>query len=196
MGCGRKCVSAVLIGSLTTLTQAATYNVDTTNDVISAGGSLSLREAIIAANTNGGPDTINIPTGTYTLSLAGNLEDASATGDLDLTDTSGSTTISGAGKGTTFIDGGAIDRVLDVLAMAGGVDSIVADKVYVIRHGPQKEDPIDVKISIRNAKNDDKSNIRLASGDVVSVEQTPATLGLDVVQRFIRIGVSGSVPLF
>ena len=46
----------------------------------------SLREAIVAANAAGGADTITLPAGTYTLVIAGMGEDASATGDLDITD--------------------------------------------------------------------------------------------------------------
>ena len=71
----------------------STFNVTTFNDVIDGSDSVtSLREAVIAANSdsNADNDTINLPAGTYTLSLTGTGEDAAATGDLDLTDTTGS----------------------------------------------------------------------------------------------------------
>jgi len=63
--------------------QAATINVTTTADVIADNGQCSLREAVIAANTDtasgatlgecvagAGADTIVVPAGTYTLALA------------------------------------------------------------------------------------------------------------------------------
>jgi len=72
----------------------------------------SLRDAIIAANER--PlSTINVPAGTYTLSLTGALEDQSATGDLDV---AVKMTINGAGAGSTIINGGGIDRVLHVVS--------------------------------------------------------------------------------
>src|SRR5437899_12921418 len=91
----------------------AVYNVTTVTDVVNPNdGVLSLREAVLAANTSVGvPDTINLPAGTYTLTLTGAAEDATATGDLDLWD---DVTIQGAGTGTTIVDGNATDRVFDV----------------------------------------------------------------------------------
>jgi CSLREA domain-containing protein len=73
----------------------------------------SLRDAIIAANANAGADIITLPAGIYTLAIAGQNEDAAATGDLDITD---SVTINGAGAATTIVDGGAIDRVFHVIS--------------------------------------------------------------------------------
>ena len=105
---------------------AATIVVDETADdnPLVDNGSCSLREAIIAANTDAavdsciagdaGADTITLPAGTYTLSIGGTGEDLAATGDLDInTDL----TINGAGAATTTINGGALDRVFHV---AGG----------------------------------------------------------------------------
>jgi len=102
---------------------SAIIDVDSTADNTTADDDLcTLREAIKNANTDSdttsgdcaagsGWDTINIPTGTYALTLGGSGEDANATGDLDVLD---SVTISGAGSGSTIIDGNAADRVLDV----------------------------------------------------------------------------------
>jgi hypothetical protein len=91
----------------------AVYNVTTTADVVNASdGMLSLREAVLAANaTSGVADTINVPAGTYTLTLTGANEDAAATGDLDLTD---SVSIVGLGAASTIIDGNLTDRVFDI----------------------------------------------------------------------------------
>jgi CSLREA domain-containing protein len=71
----------------------------------------SLRAAIMEANTVTGVQTINVPTGTYTLTLAGAGERISKTGDLNLiTDIN----LIGADAATTVIDGGGLDRVLEV----------------------------------------------------------------------------------
>jgi len=77
----------------------------------------SLREAVAAANAAPGLNTIRLPAGDYRLSLAGSSEDAAASGDLDLTET---TTIIGAGfegDEATFITAGPGlgDRVFHVL---------------------------------------------------------------------------------
>ena len=109
----RACLAGALV-SLVGLTltdniaHAASYSVTITTD----GGAGSLRNAITLANTNPGPDTISLPAGTYTLSIAGANEDLNATGDLDIT---GATTIIGAGSGSTIIDANGIDRVFELL---------------------------------------------------------------------------------
>src|SRR5215216_4717200 len=94
---------------------AATYSVTKTADtaVGACDSDCSLREAIIAANAAPGADTITLPAGTFTLTRAGAGEDAAATGDLDI---AGDLTIAGKGAGTTIIDGGGIDRVVDVIS--------------------------------------------------------------------------------
>jgi len=93
--------------------QAAEFTVTKTADTAdgTCDDDCSLREAVGAANAAVGADTISLPAGTYTLSIAGADEDANATGDLDVTD---ELTITGAGSATTTIDGGGIDRVLDL----------------------------------------------------------------------------------
>jgi polysaccharide export outer membrane protein len=98
-------------------------------------------------------------------------------------------------------------RVLEAIALAGGVSSLAANKIYVIRRKTGSVDqPIDPKnpdrvqtfiihVTLANAKQKSESNIRLEPGDVVSVEQTPMTFALDL---FRRVGMSfgASVPLF
>ncbi len=85
-------------------------------------------------------------------------------------------------------------RVLDAIALAGGASSPVANKVFVIRRKPNSADTVIVNVTISDAKRDEKANLRLSPGDVVSVEQTPATVVLDAL-RYINIGIGGSVPL-
>src|SRR3954470_19895017 len=101
--------------SISAFANAATFlvtKIADTNDG-SCDSDCSLREAIVAANGSPGADVITLPAGTYTLTIGGAGEDAAATGDLDITD---GVTVNGAGAATTTIDGGAIDRVLHVLA--------------------------------------------------------------------------------
>ena len=80
-----------------------------------SGGQCSLRAAIMEANAWTGPDTITVPAGTYTLSIPGTGENASATGDLDIT---GDLTINGAGASATIVNANGIDRVFNVLSNA------------------------------------------------------------------------------
>jgi polysaccharide export outer membrane protein len=89
-------------------------------------------------------------------------------------------------------------HVLDAVAMAGGVISPLANKVYVIRQLPGMPEPAIIQVSLSAAKRDGNENIRLAAGDLVSVEATAATMALDTVTRFFRvaIGLRGSVPVF
>ena len=101
-------------------TYAATITVTTTTDELNNDGDCSLREAIRAANLDqavdacpagSGADTINLPAGIYTLAIPGLNENAAQTGDLDLT---GEVTITGAGLGTTIVDGAGLDRLFEV----------------------------------------------------------------------------------
>lgn len=99
-----------------------TITVNTTNDELNNDGDCSLREAVIAANTDtavdacpagNGADTIIVPAGIYTLTLTGADENDAQTGDLDITSP---VSINGAGAANTFIDGNAADRVFDIFA--------------------------------------------------------------------------------
>ena len=101
---------------------AATFEVDSTTDAVDANpgdavcddgfGRCTLRAAIMEANTLAGRVAINLPAGTYALSIAGREEDAAATGDLDLAD---DLAITGDGADTTIVDGGGLDRVFHIL---------------------------------------------------------------------------------
>jgi len=88
--------------------------------------------------------------------------------------------------------------VLDVLAMAGGLTSPVANKIYVIRRIPGEQDTQVIQVSYQKAKRVESENIRLASGDVVSVERTPLTVVFDAFDRFVNFGVGATarVPGF
>jgi Domain of unknown function (DUF4347)/Bacterial cadherin-like domain len=102
------------INVTTTVDENDILSTATISDLQSAPGGtgISLREAIIAANNTAGADTIILGAGTYTLSITNNGEDASATGDLDITS---DITIVGAGEGSTAISASGLgDRAFDV----------------------------------------------------------------------------------
>jgi CSLREA domain-containing protein len=94
---------------------AATFTVNTTADSLDAapgdgfcadaGGFCSLRAAIGEANALAGADTITLPAGTYTTTIATTNEDANANGDLDVTQ---DLTITGAGAGATIVQANAL----------------------------------------------------------------------------------------
>lgn len=114
---------------------AAIFNVNSFGDGVAANpangicetvagnGICTLRAAIQVANASvGTADTINLPSGTYSLTIAGRNEDLAATGDLDITGilAANALTINGTGltAGSTIIDGGGIDRVFDIIGIA------------------------------------------------------------------------------
>ena len=111
-------------------------------DVIADDGSCTLREAIIAANTNTAsglmanecaagqiaPTVDNIVfTGlagcpcTITLAIAGAGEDDAATGDLDINER---VTITGAGPSETIIDGADLDRIFQVRSTGVSISGV------------------------------------------------------------------------
>ena len=131
------------------------FVVDSTADAVDAdpgdgecattGGACTLRAAIQEANALSGTDTIEIPEGTYTLTVADDgtapeppepttpacdtIDAGAHVGDLDITCP---VTIVGAGAGETILDGGdppagapieqlALDRLLDIHQSAGAV---------------------------------------------------------------------------
>ncbi len=81
-------------------------------------------------------------------------------------------------------------RLLDAIALASGTNNPLADKVYIIRNTPESEEPTLIEASIKKAKRNGRADLRLAPGDIVSVEQTPTTSVYEAV-RLIGFGVSG-----
>ena len=108
-----------------TSARAVVFTVNSNTDAVdatpgngvcaTAAGACTLRAAIQEANALAGADTINVPSGSYFLTLRGANEDAAATGDLDLT---GELAINGTGTSVPVVGGGGIDRVFDVLVGA------------------------------------------------------------------------------
>jgi CSLREA domain-containing protein len=131
--------------------RAATIPVGSTADDVTVNGNCTLREAVIAANTDtavdacpagSGADVITVPAGTYLLTLVGAGEDAAATGDLDVTT---DVDLQGAGAASTIIDGNLTDRVFDVDPAASGVTARLAG--VTVRNGAQ----VSEGAGIRNA---------------------------------------------
>jgi CSLREA domain-containing protein len=105
--------------------------VNTPTDELNSNGNCSLREALRAANLDAavdacpagsGIDTIILPMGTYTMTVAGSNENEGLTGDLDI---NSSLSILGSGRQDTIIDGNNLDRVFHItgeyIVKIGGV---------------------------------------------------------------------------
>ncbi|HEX8071763.1 MAG TPA: Ig-like domain repeat protein [Pyrinomonadaceae bacterium] len=109
--------------SVVTAAPLATINVDRTDDTAGAStcgagaSDCSLRGAVAFANANAGT-TINVPAGTYNLTIAGNCEDADATGDLDMI--ASGTAIVGGGAATTIVKQTTNDGVIHTNPPATG----------------------------------------------------------------------------
>jgi polysaccharide export outer membrane protein len=86
-------------------------------------------------------------------------------------------------------------RLLDALALAGGVSNPVADNLLIIRQVPGQSEPVKVTATVQGAKTG-RDNLVLAPGDTVSVEQTAATVVVDAVQTFFRVGFTAAMPGF
>lgn len=102
-------------------------DADPGNGVCASGaGECTLRAAIMETNTTPGENRIAVPAGTYTLTLEGMGEDASLTGDLDITD---DLVLAGAGPTLTAIQAcdpspdycSGVDRVFDVDPASQGI---------------------------------------------------------------------------
>jgi CSLREA domain-containing protein len=102
------------------LAQESGFVVNTTADLVDGNigdgvcatveGTCSLRAAVQEANAVAGPQSIDVPAGMYALSIPGVTEEASAAGDLDVTD---DVTIVGADIVATILDGAGLDRVIE-----------------------------------------------------------------------------------
>jgi len=113
---------------------SATFNVNSLVDEIDSapgdgacisllGGLCTLRAAIQETNALASDDTIILDAQTYLLTIAGEKEDAAATGDLDITG-GGDLVIQGADIKTTVIDANRLivrDRIFHIHSTAGNV---------------------------------------------------------------------------
>ena len=118
----------------------STFKVNTTLDTVAvslqngkdANGKISLRSAIQAANARGGSNTIVVPSGTFKLTVAGAGEDASASGDLDITR---NVTIKGKNSSSTIIDGNNLDRVFQIVTGKVTISNVTIKHGLVIGDG-------------------------------------------------------------
>ncbi len=85
-------------------------------------------------------------------------------------------------------------RVTDAIALAGGTSLSLADKIFVVRRVPQSSETAVIQVSLRQAKRNSQANLRLEPGDVVSVENTPATALYEAI-NVVRFNVGASLPL-
>ena len=130
---------------------SATFTVNTTVDAVDANigngvcqtanaNECTLRAAVQEANALIGLDTIELPTGIYTLSINGWREDLAVTGDLDITD---DLSIIGSSITNTIIDANKLDRVFDIFGTANVLISMMTIQngdmnevgVYFPEHG-------------------------------------------------------------
>jgi CSLREA domain-containing protein len=140
--CKVKVQRLVILGALVAVSSlipaparaAATFTVNITSDTVDAtpgdgicadaGGNCSLRAAIMETNALAGADAINVPAGTYTLTIPGTGETASATGDLNIM---GDLTIIGAGGNA---DGNAADTIIQAgTGVGNGIDRVMGINV-------------------------------------------------------------------
>ncbi len=121
-------VAGLFTAGLPRAAHAATFVVNSTTDAVdnligdgvcaTAAGDCTLRAAVQEANHDSIADTIDLPMGTYSLTLGGSGEDAAATGDLDIL---WEVTIEGDGGGNTIVDASLLtprDRVFHVIGTA------------------------------------------------------------------------------
>src|SRR5437016_10621221 len=146
---------------------AVTFVVNTIADTADAvpgdgicadsGNAYSLRAAVQEANALAGPDTIQLGAATYVLSGAAG-DDLAVSGDLDIT---GDLTLTGAGTASTIIDGGGVDRVLDIDPSGAGVSVTIAN--LTVRGGGSNNAPAQAGGGIRNRGTLSLSNVTLAA---------------------------------
>jgi CSLREA domain-containing protein len=123
---------SLALAAIPAVAGANTIQVTTTADESNlANGQCSLREAIRASNADAaappsgcaaaaGNDVIELPAGTFRLTIPGVGEDFAATGDLDVNEFA---TITHSGVKPAIVDGGGLDRVFQ--ASSSGQTRIV-----------------------------------------------------------------------
>jgi fimbrial isopeptide formation D2 family protein/uncharacterized repeat protein (TIGR01451 family) len=110
-----------------------TFTVNTTSDILTTSATFcanatpakcSLRQALWEANHTAGTDTINVPAGTYTLTIAKVTNDC--TGQFGALYVNDSVNIVGAGQNTTIIQAGTTDPTTTPGTSGNGVDMVMA----------------------------------------------------------------------
>jgi polysaccharide export outer membrane protein len=79
-------------------------------------------------------------------------------------------------------------RLLDAIALAGGLSNPMAENVLIIRQFPGQPSPAYIAASIQHAKRG-QDNLLLAPGDMVIIERTVGTALVDIVNTVFHVGV-------
>ncbi|MDA7761843.1 gliding motility-associated C-terminal domain-containing protein [Crocinitomicaceae bacterium] len=99
--------------NFTVNTQGDSPDINLADGICEDGaGNCSLRAAVMESNALGGAHEISLPDGIYTLSIPGQGEDLSATGDIDM---NSDITITGTSASGTVINADSLDRVFHIL---------------------------------------------------------------------------------
>ncbi len=80
-------------------------------------------------------------------------------------------------------------HVFGAIALAGGLTSNLANEVLVIRKNPDSDKQIAIRVDLKAAKRSRAANLKLAPGDIVSVEPNVGTVLTDIPRLF---GIGGS----
>lgn len=163
-------VALILAGFfMPVVSSAAVFAVDTTADSVDTapgdgtcadiGGSCSLRAAVIEANQLPGADRVELPAGTFNLTIGG-IDDFGNFGDLD---TLGPIEIVGAGAGSTVIAAFGVDGAIDVIGASASLSDVTVQGARV-----------------RNAFG---ATLALVRSEVTQVFHIGAQLGLPAVEN-------------
>lgn len=156
----------------------------------------SLRAAIQESNARPGAERIDLPAGTFVLTLSGTAEDDAITGDLDI---EGNLRIVGAGPDQTIIDGNDLDRVLHILSSAN-----VTISNLTIRNGFMSTGGgilVEGSLTLDNVIVADNTanylaNTPIGHGGGILVNQGTLTLNNSKVQNNSATGSGGAIANF
>ena len=84
-------------------------------------------------------------------------------------------------------------RVLAAIGESGWTKLPLVDKVSVLRQVPDREEPIRIPVSIREAKANGAANIKLQPNDIVFVEETATTVAFETLKTFFRVSMGSSL---
>ena len=151
-------------------------------------GVCTLRAAIQEANSSYDAAVIHLPSGTYRLSIPGRAEDKSVTGDLDITSP---LTLLGSGSEATIIDGGGLDRVLDVGENAHPGTAVTIAHL-TIRGGNDNGDNAPAGMRIRSYKVTLEDDIVSDNfGEGIGIDKGALILKNSVIKNNTSVGVGG-----
>lgn len=208
MFAARLLIAAVTLCMISGPAHAATFVVDTTADGVDAvpgdgacadaAGACCLRCAVMEANALSGADEILLGPGRHDLSIPGADEDASATGDLDVTE---SLTLRGAGADVTEVSvaPGLADRILEVaqddvvlvLEDVGLVDGEVVSDASALRFVPTSNAESAGRLELRRCRFEghEVTVIHVGYTDFEIAESSfRGNVGVYVVEAFLADG--------